>query len=192
MSVESRTYLALGDSMSIDYYTGVTGGGAVNQYFRSLGEGWTLDDRTYDGCCMQGVPIDGEGALITITIGGNDLLMNRDRYLEQGLDSVAAQHLELMQAIRGANPSSLLIAGDIYAPQKELSSAEGQVLDAANAAIRSNCARVDAHLAEIYRTFQGHEDEYLCLDIEPTLKGADAIAMLFREIFSGPGGGTSP
>ena len=42
----SRTYLALGDSMSIDDYTGVAGGGAVNQFYRRLGDGWTLDDRT--------------------------------------------------------------------------------------------------------------------------------------------------
>ena len=29
--MERRTYLALGDSMSIDLYTGVEGGGAVSQ-----------------------------------------------------------------------------------------------------------------------------------------------------------------
>ena len=31
MSKERRTYLALGDSMSIDLYTGVKGGGAVSR-----------------------------------------------------------------------------------------------------------------------------------------------------------------
>ena len=76
----SKTYLALGDSMSIDDYTGVRGGGAVNQFFRTLGNEWSLDDRTFDGCQMVGVPRNGRGDLITLTIGGNDLLWNRETY----------------------------------------------------------------------------------------------------------------
>jgi hypothetical protein len=38
-----RTYLALGDSMSIDRYTGVKGGGAVSQFYKwlkSLKQSW--------------------------------------------------------------------------------------------------------------------------------------------------------
>jgi hypothetical protein len=56
---ETKTYLALGDSMSIDAYTGVPGGGAVTQLFKRLqarnGEEWRLDDRTCDGCTIEGV-----------------------------------------------------------------------------------------------------------------------------------------
>ena len=33
MSKDGRLYLALGDSMSIDLYTGVRGGGAVSQFY---------------------------------------------------------------------------------------------------------------------------------------------------------------
>ncbi|MFZ5831668.1 MAG: hypothetical protein ACOY3P_16400 [Planctomycetota bacterium] len=48
-SVPSRsTYLALGDSMSIDQYTGVRGGGAVSQFHKWLGDRWLLDDRSVD------------------------------------------------------------------------------------------------------------------------------------------------
>ena len=43
MTDDLRTYLALGDSMSIDLYTGVKGGGAVSQFHRWLGTTWTLD-----------------------------------------------------------------------------------------------------------------------------------------------------
>ena len=43
-------YLALGDSMSIDDYTGVECGGAVKRFFRTLGDELTLDDRTVDDC----------------------------------------------------------------------------------------------------------------------------------------------
>jgi hypothetical protein len=45
--VAMRVYLALGDSISIDDYTGVRGGGAVSQLARKLGV--DLVDLTRDG-----------------------------------------------------------------------------------------------------------------------------------------------
>ena len=178
-----RTYLALGDSMSIDDYTGVPGGGAASQFFRSLGDDWALDDRTYDGCQMGGVPTDGRGDLITITIGGNDLLLNRDQHLADGLSSFAVEHLQLLLAIHESNPGALLIVGDIYSPHAALPAADRLGLDAANAAIHANCSEVGARLAQIHDTFRGHEATFLCLGIEPTLQGAEAIAQLFRQAF---------
>ena len=47
------TYLALGDSISIDDYTGVRGGGAPSQLARKLG--LDLVDLTRDGNTTQGV-----------------------------------------------------------------------------------------------------------------------------------------
>src|SRR5262245_11180809 len=91
-----KTYLALGDSMSIDFYTGVEGGGAVSQFFRSLGPGWRLNDRTVDGCQMADVPRDGRGELVTLTIGGNDLLWRREQILREGLGEFTAEHAELL------------------------------------------------------------------------------------------------
>ena len=175
-----QEYLALGDSMSIDDYTGVEGSGAANQFARTLGEGWTLDDRTYDGCRMAGVPRDACGDLITLTIGGNDLLCNKAKYLRAGLDAFAAEHYELLQAIRKANPHAVSIVGDVYAPAMPLSSQEQFGLAAANAAIGQNCERVGAVLAPIYDAFRSHESEYLCWAIEPNFKGAAAIAKLFN------------
>ena len=53
----TKTYLALGDSMSIDFYTGQPGGGAVTQFYKRLcerpGDCWRLDDRTADGHRME-------------------------------------------------------------------------------------------------------------------------------------------
>ena len=77
-------YLALGDSMSIDDYTGVQGGGAVHQFYEFLGDSWSIDDRTVDGCCIPDVLPDGHGEVITLTIGGNDLLCNKEQYLSEG------------------------------------------------------------------------------------------------------------
>jgi lysophospholipase L1-like esterase len=176
-------YLALGDSMSIDDYTGVEGGGAVRRFYRWLGRDWTLDDRTFDGCRMQDVPLDGKGDVITLTVGGNDLLWNREQYLSQGLAGFAAEHLKLLRVIRAANPWADFIVGDIYAPQFDLSEAERVGLDQANMIIRENCATVGAQLAGVHGAFRRHEAEYLCLGIEPTLQGAEVIARLFRRAF---------
>jgi lysophospholipase L1-like esterase len=175
----NRTYLALGDSMSIDDYTGLSGGGAVSQFYQALGEGWRLDDRTSDGCRMSGVPRDGRGDLITLTIGGNDLLGKRDLYLHAGLESFAADHLSLLRAIRRENPDAVVIVGDVYRPAYPLSEVESAALAAANDVIRDNVAAAGARLAPIHQTFRGHEATYLCHEIEPNLAGAKAIAGLF-------------
>src|SRR6266516_4505123 len=71
-------YLALGDSISIDDYTGVRGGGAPSQLARKLGV--ALVDLTCDGNTTQGLLADLAGApaaadFATLTAGGNDLLL---------------------------------------------------------------------------------------------------------------------
>jgi len=176
----AKTYLALGDSMSIDDYTGVQGGGAVSQFFRTLGKNWSLDDHTFDGCQMAGVPRNGCGDLITLTIGGNDLLLNREKFLREGLDDFQREHAALLSDIRRANPAATFIVGDIYEPDIPLSDVERHGLAAANAAIRENCAQVQAIVVPIHDTFRGRSSIYLCLGIEPTLQGAAAIAKLFE------------
>jgi hypothetical protein len=70
-------YLALGDSISIDDYTGVRGGGAASQLARKLG--LDLVDLTRDGNTTRGVIADLAQApaaadVVTLTAGGNDLL----------------------------------------------------------------------------------------------------------------------
>ncbi len=174
------TYLALGDSMSIDQYTGVKGGGAVNQFHKWLGDSWRLDDRSVDMCRMRYVPTDGQGRIITLTIGGNDLLAELQNYLENGIESFADEHLRLLQAIRLTNPNSLFIIGNVYAPQSPLTDEMTQALDAANQAIAKNAGAAGAVLADIRGAFRGHEQDLLCFDIEPSLKGAAVIADLFR------------
>jgi lysophospholipase L1-like esterase len=70
-------YVALGDSISIDDYTGVQGGGAALQLARKLS--LDLVDLTRDGNTTQGVLADVARApatadVVTLTAGGNDLL----------------------------------------------------------------------------------------------------------------------
>ncbi len=178
-----RTYLALGDSMSIDDYTGVAGGGAARQFHAVLGEAWILDDRTFDGCRIEGVPRGGRGDIITLTIGGNDLMWDRDKYLREGLAEFAAAHRKLLMGVRQANPDAIFIVGDIYAPAAPLSPAEAQGLATANAAIHENCGDVGAIVARINEAFRDREDSFLCLRIEPTFEGAKAIAALFADAY---------
>jgi lysophospholipase L1-like esterase len=191
MSTQSRLYLALGDSMSIDTYTGVRGGGAVSQFCDWLkwrGQSWTLDDRTADMCRMKYVPTSATGDLITLTIGGNDLLAEQRRYLDEGLGSFAEEHLDLLTRLRAANPGALLVVGNVYAPQSPLSDELARALDEANAIIATNVQKAGGHLADIRRAFRGHEHDYLCYDIEPSLKGAAVIAGLFKEAVVKAGG----
>jgi lysophospholipase L1-like esterase len=191
MTSAPRTYLALGDSMSIDLYTSVDGGGAVSQFYawlKWLGQPWALDDRTCNGCCMPQVPESATGHVITLTIGGNDLLFNQDDYLMEGLEAFASEHLHLLKGLRASNPNSLIIVGNIYAPQTPLRDELANALDQANAVIAENIQKVDARLADIRGAFRGREQEYLCLEIEPNHKGATAITGLFKEIVVKTGG----
>jgi lysophospholipase L1-like esterase len=71
-------YLSLGDSISIDDYTGVRGGGAPSQLARKLGV--ELVDLTRDGNTTHGVLADlarvpAVAGVVTFTAGGNDLLL---------------------------------------------------------------------------------------------------------------------
>ena len=178
-----RTYLALGDSMSIDDYTGIVGGGSVQQFFRTLGDNWRLDDQTFDGCRMSDVPTSGHGDLVTLTVGGNDLLCEAERYLKQGLGDFALKHAALLARLRDANPKATVIVGDVYAPAVSLGEVQACRLAEANAIIRENCGRIGAQLAPIYDAFLGRESTLLCLGIEPTLSGARVIAKLFERAF---------
>jgi len=172
-------YLALGDSMSIDRYTGAEGGGAVAQFHRWLGDQWELDDHTIDACTMDWVDTRAKGDIITLTIGGNDALRHMDEVMSNGVDRLIRQHRKLLQGIRGSNPTSCLIVGNVYAPQTALPKDLERLLHQLNEGIAANVTVVRACLADIRATFKGKESTHLCLDIEPTLAGATAIAGLF-------------
>lgn len=174
-------YLALGDSMSIDKYTGVDGGGAVSQFHKWLGDDWHLIDKTVDGCTMDWVDATTKGDLITLTIGGNDALQHIDRVTTEGVAFLLKRHNELLQRIRTTNPTSGLIVGNVYAPQTKLPPDLARMLSHLNEGIEQNTDAADAYLADIHAAFKGRESTHLCLDIEPTLIGATAIAQLFIE-----------
>jgi lysophospholipase L1-like esterase len=101
-----RTYLALGDSISIDDYTGVPGGGAPSQLARKLGV--ELVNLTSDGNTTQGVltdltPAPAAADVITLTAGGNDLLGgDLPRAILRRLHQIAQRIQPLGRTLAGA------------------------------------------------------------------------------------------
>jgi lysophospholipase L1-like esterase len=178
MSSGQKVYLALGDSMSIDDYTGVSGGGAVSQFYRTLGSQFLLNDCSFDGCAIPQVPVHHHGDIITITIGGNDALQRIDELLSAGVSGLAGDHLRLLKEIRERNPESRIIVGNIYQPQERLPDNLLLTLNELNSRIESNVRAIEGRLADIHGAFKGNEREFLCENIEPTLAGATAIAEL--------------
>ncbi len=180
---DRRTYLALGDSMSIDDYTGVVDGGAVAQFYETLKPRWVLNDKTFDGCVIRQVPRRKRGDLITLTIGGNDALQRIDEIIADGVGAVLEEHALLLAELRNTNRQACVIVGNIYAPQLPLPKVALDRLTELNDGIRQNVLSIRGCHADIFTAFKGREDEYLCQGIEPTLDGATAIAGLFEELF---------
>jgi hypothetical protein len=190
-------YLALGDSISIDDYTGVPGGGAVSQLARKLGVGPV--DLTRDGNTTQGVLADLARApaaadLVTLTAGGNDLLHGDvpDTILRQ-LDQIAGRIQPL-----GAR----VILNTIYDPSdgdddlgpRELGLSRPETielrrrLDVVNVGIRTLASAHGFLLGDLERLFRGHglasDEPWFVQVIEPNLAGATAIAEDWYELLN--------
>ena len=185
----TKIYLALGDSMSIDLYTDVVGGGAVAKFYKRLcttpDVSWRLDDRTSDGQRMEGVNFgvnagDSPADLITLTVGGNDLLQNMGRDPAEAVPEFVEGYSQLTQAIRDAHPQATVIVGNIYQPQALPEPLEAS-LNKINEVIAFWVHERGFRLVDIHGAFLGHEMEYLCCGIEPTFQGATAIADLFEQ-----------
>ena len=70
---------------------------------------------------MRYLPASEKGDLVTLTIGGNDLLADQEMYVKEGLGSFTEEHLSLLNRIRASNPTAFLVVGTIYSPQMPLS-----------------------------------------------------------------------
>ena len=115
-----------------------------------------------------------------MTMGGNDLLQNMERDPAEFIPGFARAYSRLAAGIRQAHPQAVVVVGNIYQPQG-LSAGLQASLDECNRVIGHWAGVYGFRLADIHGAFQGHEEEYLCLAIEPTLKGATVIADLFEQ-----------
>jgi lysophospholipase L1-like esterase len=190
-------YVAVGDSMSMDDYTGVDGGGAASQLARKLG--FEFVDLTVDGNTTQGVLADLSRApaaadVVTLTAGGNDLLggdlpdatLDRLHRIAQRLEALGAR----VVVSTLYDPSD----GDDEVGRRELGlpppaiSELRQRLDAVNRGIVELAAEHGFLLADIERLFHGHgvasDDAWYVQVIEPNLAGATAIAEHWYELLT--------
>ncbi len=144
-------------------------------------------------------------SLITLTIGGNDLLSavaNKPRLplLEAIARDVAEAYEFLLDALHRARPNALVVLATIYDPSDGTAHIPGvleqvgalplPVLDGLNERIRALAAGTPRTLlADVHARFMGHgvtapEDERWYWKrslIEPNAAGANAIRRLWRE-----------
>ena len=190
-------YLALGDSISIDDYTGVHGGGASSQLARKLGV--DLVDLTRDGNTTSGVLADLARApaaadVATLTAGGNDLL---------GGDLPRAILRRLHQIAHRIQPlGARVVINTIYDPsdgdnevgRRELGLSRlaaielRRRLNAVNRGIGKLTREHGFLLADLERLFHGHgiasNEPWFVQVIEPNLAGATAIAEHWSELLT--------
>ena len=188
-------YLALGDSISIDDYTGVRGGGAPSQLARMLD--LDLVDLTRDGNTTRGVLADVAGApaaadVVTLTAGGNDLLggdlpraiLRRLRQIAERIEPLGAR--VVLNTVY--DPSD----GDNSVGRRELGLSRlatielRRRLNAVNAGIEDLARERDFLLVDLERLFHGHglaaDEPWFVQVIEPNLAGATAIAQHWDEV----------
>jgi GDSL-like Lipase/Acylhydrolase family len=190
-------YLALGDSISIDDYTGVRGGGAASQLARKLD--LDLVDLTRDGNTTHGVLADLAAAparadVVTLTAGGNDLLGGHlPRAILRRLHEIAARIQPL-----GAR----VIVNTIYDPSdgdNDLGRRELGLSRLATIALRRRLNAVNRGtlmlarecgflVADLEQLFHGHgiasNEPWFVQVIEPNLAGATAIAEHWYELLN--------
>jgi lysophospholipase L1-like esterase len=192
-----RVYLALGDSISIDDYTGVHGGGAVSQLAHRLGA--ELVDRTRDGNTTHGVLADLARApaaadVVTLTAGGNDLLLGHlPRAILRRLQQIA-EPIQLFRARVVVNTIYDPSDGDNDAGRREMGLSRFAAielrrrLNAVNGGIVKLAREHGFLLADLERLFHGHgvasDEPWFVNVIEPNLAGATAIAEHWHELLT--------
>jgi lysophospholipase L1-like esterase len=192
-------YVALGDSISIDEYTGVVGGGAASQLASRLGV--ELVDLTRDGNTTAGVRMDlvrmpVVADLVTITAGGNDLLLDEQADGILGRLERIADHLDAVGAWVIINTVYDPSDGDNEVVRRELGLSLAAArelrrrLDATNAGIKEIAAGHGFLLADLQRLFHGHgltsSESWFVQVIEPNLRGATAVADQWHELLHRP------
>jgi lysophospholipase L1-like esterase len=193
-------YLALGDSVSIDLYTGVPGGGAVAQFAARVGAE-AVQDLCYDGCTVEGVLDMLTVAslvpdVITVTAGGNDLLLCAGQPPEPCLRAIVA-NLSIM-ADRLSTYRCPVILNTIYDPtdgDDSLTPLLGltpdfrPVYERLNAAIRALTSEHGFLLADLQALCRGHgiaaDTPWFVQRIEPNFTAATAIAGEWARMYLG-------
>ena len=232
------TYVALGDSISIDEYAGGPGRGGASLLFanrdddfpewrgrdlRSTQPGSTFALLATDGATTRTVldvhlpRLAASGlrpALVTLTVGGNDLLgaYGDTSAARAVVDRVGAAVDRALRSIADlAAPGARVVVGTVYDPSDGTGDAARlglppwpdavAAIDELNDALRAVAAAHGAAVAEIGRRFLGHglragdptrreprpaeRELWFCNLIEPNAWGAGGVREAFWAALSG-------
>ncbi len=225
-------YVALGDSISIDDYAGGAGRGGASLLARNVDgdfPDWAGRDLAArhpdlpfhllatDGATSGSVlawqlprlaALGAAPSLVTLTVGGNDLLMT---YGDTRSARAAIRHAienteRIVTSVLAAMPADgVLVIGTVYDPSDGTGDASRlglpewpdgvAVIGELNDAIRELAGRHELAVAEIHATFLGHgvtagnpaqrtarpqsRDLWYCNVIEPNAWGASAVRQAF-------------
>jgi len=227
-------YIALGDSMSIDLYPALDAGeidvavalerdpqagvvapiGAASLLMQNDDARWPEEQgddlaTRYPGIRFSQLPLLDESdaeTLLTLTVGGNDLLSafaNKPRLslLEAIARDVADAYEFLLDALRRARPNASILLATVYDPSDRTARIPGvleeagplplHVLDGFNARVRDLATGTPGTaLADVYSHFLGHgasvpEEErwyWRRAPIEPNARGAHEIRRVWRAV----------
>jgi lysophospholipase L1-like esterase len=212
-----RLYVALGDSISIDDYpereTGTPGIGAASLFARELRE--QFPDLLFDNLTADGATTDDvqrwqvprvrettDDAIVTLTAGGNDLLLNlrAQRPPVRLVEGILTRLERILDDVRRCLPNSLILLGTVYDPTDGTNVLDGESLEREakwlarlNEGIRVIAGdREDVQLADIHARFLGHgmsvpQAERWYWDkliFEPSAEGARQVAQLWMETWN--------
>ncbi len=202
-------YLALGDSISIDDYTEVAGGGAANQFARLIGarnvQNLTADGLTTDGVLASLARVTVPPDIVTLTAGGNDFLQavfqlsvpprplapnDWLRAVQPPIDNLKriAEQLAAYRCPVIINTVYDPSDGDnMLAAQMGLPPEARRALHALNAGIKEIAQQHSFLLSDLEALFHGHglasRGPWFVLQIEPNFAGATAIAVHWYELY---------
>lgn len=207
-----RLYLAVGDSMQIDEYplreTGIDHIGAASLFCRELRQRYPdlrCHDLTADGATSEDVLVNqlprvsksDAPAIVTITAGGNDMLMNlrAPRPPVRLVAGMIERITRIVDEVTAKLPNGRQLLGTVYDPSDGTNVLYGERLDreaewlrAFNEAVRKLAGERDnVTLIDIHQHFLGHgmtapeKDRWYWsgLIFEPNAEGARQIAKLW-------------
>lgn len=202
------TYLALGDSISIDDYTEVKGGGAASQFARLIDANpfvnLTRDGTTTDGLRSRDLSRSDlpRPDVVTLTIGGNDLLGgfferrvgDRTTAPAAALDRIVANLETIGERLTAFGCPTILNTvydptdgDDAKARELDLVPEARHGLTAVNRTIGRIARERGFLLCDLEALFRGHgfwsAEPWIVMHIEPNLIGATQIAEAWRRIY---------
>jgi lysophospholipase L1-like esterase len=210
-----KLYVALGDSISIDEYpqreTGLPEIGAVSLFSHALRQRFPqvrVQDLTADGATTEDVlhhqlprvSPSPEPAIVTITAGGNDMLLNlrAARPPVNLVDGMIERLTRIVDETSKKLPAAMILLGTVYDPSDGTNVLDGERLDREaewlrrfNDHVRTLAGSRDrVRLADIHQQFLGHgltapeEDRWYWsgLIFEPSAEGARQVAALWEKL----------